>query len=64
RFIQLCIQYSSIALIYYDYALTFGKEVKYIWRGKFKASTVLYVFCRYAMVANIIYLLAIINRLE
>ncbi|TFK32579.1 hypothetical protein BDQ12DRAFT_772956 [Crucibulum laeve] len=38
-------------------------EVKYIWKGRFRASNILYVFCRYAMVANILYLLAIINRL-
>ncbi|TFK33950.1 hypothetical protein BDQ12DRAFT_637022 [Crucibulum laeve] len=63
RIIQLSIQYSSIALVYYDYILTLDDEVKYIWRAKFRLSNVLYFFCRYAMLANIIYLLAVVDKL-
>ncbi|EPQ56046.1 hypothetical protein GLOTRDRAFT_13648, partial [Gloeophyllum trabeum ATCC 11539] len=63
-FLQFRIQYSSIALLYYDYALTFPREVKYIWGHKFRISTLLYVFCRYALVANILYLLAVAGKLH
>ncbi|KAJ7575395.1 hypothetical protein C8J56DRAFT_1007731 [Mycena floridula] len=62
-FLQFRIQYSSLALLYYDYALTFPSEVKHMWRGKRSLSTILYVFCRYALVANLLYLLAIANKL-
>lgn len=51
------------ALLYYDYALTFPDEIKYIWKDKFRLSTVLYICCRYAMVANVLYLLAISGKL-
>ncbi|KAJ7600522.1 hypothetical protein C8J56DRAFT_1156876, partial [Mycena floridula] len=63
-FLKFLIQYSSIALLYFDYILTFGMEVKYVWRSRFRLSTILYVFCRYALVANILYLLAISNKLN
>jgi hypothetical protein len=45
------------ALLYFDYALTFGMEVRYIWRQKFRFTTIMYYFCRYALVANIMYIL-------
>ncbi|KAF8993819.1 hypothetical protein BDQ17DRAFT_1252395 [Cyathus striatus] len=60
-FVQFCVEYSAIALLYYDYALTFPMEVKYIWGRKFRLSTFLYIFARYALVANIIYLLTLCN---
>ncbi|KAK0457820.1 uncharacterized protein EV420DRAFT_1480426 [Desarmillaria tabescens] len=41
HFLQFRIQYSSIALLYYDYFLTFPMEVKYIWGAKFRLSTIL-----------------------
>ncbi|KAF9002749.1 hypothetical protein BDQ17DRAFT_1356744 [Cyathus striatus] len=63
QFIQFCLQYSSLALLYYDYFLTLGREIKYIWFGKIRLSTLLYVFCRYAMVANVIFALALTNKL-
>ncbi|KAJ6527150.1 hypothetical protein B0H19DRAFT_869844, partial [Mycena capillaripes] len=62
-FLQFRLQYSSLALLYYDYVLTFQKEVRYIWREKFRFSTALYICCRYALVANILYLLAIADKL-
>ncbi|EIW87446.1 hypothetical protein CONPUDRAFT_141545 [Coniophora puteana RWD-64-598 SS2] len=61
QFAQFCIQYSSLALLYYDYILTFPLEVKYMWRKKVMISTVLYWFCRYALLANLFYLLVIAN---
>lgn len=64
HFLRFRIQYSSIALIYYDYLLTFPLEVKYIWRKRFRISTLLYIFCRYALVANVVYLLAIAGKLS
>lgn len=39
-------------------------EVKYVWRQRFRASTLLYIFCRYALVANVLFLLAIGNDLR
>ncbi|THH17490.1 hypothetical protein EW146_g3338 [Bondarzewia mesenterica] len=64
HYFQSSIQWSSIALLYYDYALTLPTEMKYIWGpGFFKISTLLYIFCRYALVANVIYLLAIMGKL-
>ncbi|VDB87095.1 unnamed protein product [Peniophora sp. CBMAI 1063] len=63
HFLQFAIQWASIALLYYDYALTFQEEVKFIWRGK-KLSLlfVLYILCRYALLANVLYLLAIAGK--
>ncbi|KAF9000993.1 hypothetical protein BDQ17DRAFT_1492782, partial [Cyathus striatus] len=51
------------ALLYYDYFLTLGQEIKYIWLGKIRLSTFLYVCCRYAMVANVIFALALVEKL-
>ncbi|KAI5829454.1 hypothetical protein K523DRAFT_337858 [Schizophyllum commune Tattone D] len=59
HFIQFCIQWSSIALLYYDYSLTLADERKLIWSQTLGVTTVLYVLCRYALVANVLYLLAI-----
>ncbi|CCL99648.1 uncharacterized protein FIBRA_01668 [Fibroporia radiculosa] len=53
-----------LALLYYDYVLTFPAEVKYIWRAKFHFATILYILCRYALLANVLYLLAIAHILE
>ncbi|KAJ7626802.1 hypothetical protein FB45DRAFT_920115 [Roridomyces roridus] len=63
HFLRFRLQYSSLALLYYDYVLTFPREVQYIWRQKFRLSTLLYIGCRYALVANVLYLLAIANKL-
>ena len=54
----------AAALLYYDYVLTFRSEFNYLWRGGIlKVSTLLYALCRYALVANVLYLLAISNHL-
>ena len=51
-------------MLYYDYVLTFPQEVKYIWKGsKRSLLIVLYILCRYALLANVLYLLAIANKL-
>ncbi|KAF9461019.1 hypothetical protein BDZ94DRAFT_1168500 [Collybia nuda] len=63
-YIQFSIQYASIALLYYDYSLTFTQEVEYVWKSTFRLSTILYMFCRYALVANVVYLLNISNKLN
>jgi hypothetical protein len=49
------------ALLYYDYSLTFPAEVKYIWSRRFTISTILYICCRYALLANLLYLFAVSN---
>ena len=52
------------ALLYYDYALTFPSELKYVWqRNILQLSTVVYALCRYALLANVLFLLAIANLL-
>ena len=54
---------STLALLYYDYTLTFREEVKFIWRGnKRSLLVVLYILCRYALLANVLYLLAISGK--
>ncbi|KAL1741324.1 hypothetical protein HDZ31DRAFT_45669, partial [Schizophyllum fasciatum] len=63
-FVQYSVQWSSIALLYYDYALTFSRECKYIWRRRLGLTTILYVCCRYALAANVLYLLAISGKLH
>ncbi|KAG7094542.1 hypothetical protein E1B28_005370 [Marasmius oreades] len=63
HYLQFDTQWSSLALLYYDYILTLPMEVEYMWRAKFRPSTVLYIFCRYALLANVLYLLAIAKRL-
>ena len=47
------------ALLFYDYFLTLGDEIKYFWLKKFKISTGLYIACRYALLTNILFLLAL-----
>ncbi|KAJ7636502.1 hypothetical protein FB45DRAFT_1138203 [Roridomyces roridus] len=63
HFLQFALQYSSLAFLYYDYALTFPNEVKYIWGQKFRLSTALYFGCRYALISNVLYVLAIAHKL-
>ena len=52
-----------IALLWYDYALTWTREVQYFWTKRFTLSTLLYALCRYGMVANVLYTLAIADKL-
>ncbi|KAJ3745745.1 hypothetical protein DFH05DRAFT_1396095, partial [Lentinula detonsa] len=46
-----------------DYALTFPMEVEYLWTTKFRLSTFLYILCRYALLANTLYLVDIAGKL-
>ncbi|KAJ3967650.1 hypothetical protein EV361DRAFT_806919, partial [Lentinula raphanica] len=46
-----------------DYALTFPMEVQYSWTSKVRLSTFLYILCRYALLANVLYLLDIAGKL-
>ncbi|KAJ3760223.1 hypothetical protein EV360DRAFT_40232, partial [Lentinula raphanica] len=62
-YLQYDVTWASIALLYYDWALTFPDEVEYIWKAGIAFPTVLYVFCRYALLANVMYLLEISNLL-
>ncbi|KAG2018546.1 hypothetical protein CC2G_007975 [Coprinopsis cinerea AmutBmut pab1-1] len=57
------VQFCSLALLYYDYSLTFRDEVNYIWKNPWRLSTLLYIFCRYALAANLIYVLAISSEI-
>ncbi|KAF8998103.1 hypothetical protein BDQ17DRAFT_1362438 [Cyathus striatus] len=66
QFIQFCLQYSTIALLYYDYFLTFPMEVKHIWQSKSRGWFLIFLYfcCRYALVANVLYLLAVTSNLN
>jgi len=64
QFVRNNLQFASIALLYYDYALTWTREVKYFWFRKPTLSTVLYICCRYAMAANVIYVLAVSGLID
>ncbi|KAF9531491.1 hypothetical protein CPB83DRAFT_849117 [Crepidotus variabilis] len=61
--LQYNVQFASLTLLYYDFSLTWTREVKYFWRRKPSLSTLLYFFCRYALVANVLYTLAISKKL-
>ncbi|TFK24680.1 hypothetical protein FA15DRAFT_669253 [Coprinopsis marcescibilis] len=54
------LQVSSLVLLYYDYILTLPAEVKYVWKTpewtRPRMTTLFYIFCRYALVANLLYL--------
>ncbi|KAJ8580416.1 hypothetical protein M405DRAFT_778281, partial [Rhizopogon salebrosus TDB-379] len=63
-FVQFCIQYSSLALLYHDYVLAFPAEVKHIWSRRITVSTLLYICCRYALLANLLYLFEISNVIK
>ncbi|VDB87094.1 unnamed protein product [Peniophora sp. CBMAI 1063] len=64
HFVQFAVQWASLALLYYDYALTFPQEVRYIWKGRKRSLLIpLYIMCRYALLANVLYLLAIAHML-
>ncbi|KAI0692516.1 hypothetical protein BC835DRAFT_51765 [Cytidiella melzeri] len=65
HFLQFRIQYASIALLYWDYVLTLQHEIQYLWTRKslHRLSTALYILCRYALVANVLYLLAVAGKL-
>ncbi|CAA7268558.1 unnamed protein product [Cyclocybe aegerita] len=51
------------ALLYYDYAITWPREVQHFWICKFSFATALYFICRYGMVSNVIYALALAEKL-
>lgn len=59
HFLQFRIQWASIAFVYYDYILTFPDELQYMWKQRFRVSTLLYIMCRYAIIGNVLFLLGI-----
>lgn len=63
QYVQFLVQYASITLIYYDFVLTFEREVKYIWRRPRSWAMFLVVCCRYSLVANVIFALGLVNKL-
>ncbi|TFK21397.1 hypothetical protein FA15DRAFT_550686, partial [Coprinopsis marcescibilis] len=52
------------AVLYYDYLITLDDEIEFIWKQKFRISTIFYIFCRYGLVANILYLLSANRRID
>ena len=53
------------ALVYWDYVLTLRNEIRYMWtrQSLHRFSTLLYILCRYALLSNVLYLLAISDKL-
>ncbi|TFK97307.1 hypothetical protein BDV98DRAFT_514051, partial [Pterulicium gracile] len=47
------------AVIWYDYFLTFPAEVEYIWKKRWRLSTILYLCCRHQMLGNVLYMLGL-----
>ena len=41
-----------VALLWFDFALTFPTEVRRIWRYKFSGATVVYLFTRYTAIVD------------
>ncbi|KIK60479.1 hypothetical protein GYMLUDRAFT_73924 [Collybiopsis luxurians FD-317 M1] len=64
NYLQFEIQYASIVLIWYDWILMLPMEVKYIWGAKIRISTIIYILSHYALLANVLYLLAISKVLK
>ncbi|KAH6913673.1 hypothetical protein BKA70DRAFT_1263707 [Coprinopsis sp. MPI-PUGE-AT-0042] len=58
---QFHVQIASLAVLHYDYLLTLPDEIDYVWRSRWRLSTLFYTFCRYALVANFLYSLSIIK---
>ncbi|KAH6899358.1 hypothetical protein BKA70DRAFT_1230949 [Coprinopsis sp. MPI-PUGE-AT-0042] len=52
-------QFASLAMLYYDYLLTLQDEIHYVWRARWRLSTLFYIFCRYALLANLVYYISI-----
>ncbi|KAJ3992494.1 hypothetical protein F5050DRAFT_1788344 [Lentinula boryana] len=63
HYLQYDVTWASIVLLYYDWLLTIPEEVEYIWKARLSLTTVFYVLCRYALLANVLYLLEISNLL-
>ncbi|KAF9077954.1 hypothetical protein BDP27DRAFT_1412870 [Rhodocollybia butyracea] len=59
--VEFGLQYASIVLVWYDWFLMLPMEVKYIWGSKIRISTIVYILCHYALLANVLYVLAISN---
>ncbi|KAH6913668.1 hypothetical protein BKA70DRAFT_1263691 [Coprinopsis sp. MPI-PUGE-AT-0042] len=55
-------QFASMAIVYYDWILTLPDEITYVWRSRWRISTLFYIFCRYALVANVLYSLSIMKE--
>lgn len=48
----------ALAMYVYDYVLTFGDEVRYIWRRPFSRIKMLYLILRYGVLfAEVVYFL-------
>ncbi|TEB39536.1 hypothetical protein FA13DRAFT_1723747 [Coprinellus micaceus] len=60
--LQSNVQYSSLTILAFDYTLTFGDEIEYIWKERWRMGTFLYFFCRYAVLSNTIF--AIFDALD
>ncbi|KAL6302675.1 hypothetical protein BKA93DRAFT_383275 [Sparassis latifolia] len=51
-FISVCAYSAAIALLLYDFGLTFDREVQYIWRSKLSLPSLLFYTIRYSTILN------------
>jgi len=56
--VTVCCYSSCLALLFYDYLLTLGREIEYIWAGQFSLPSMLFYIVRYSAIINTICMLA------
>ena len=59
-FLLIC----ETALVWFDYILTLRKEIDYVWSRKLRASTIIFALTRYPLLANVLYLFAVTDKLK
>ncbi|KIJ46455.1 hypothetical protein M422DRAFT_250047 [Sphaerobolus stellatus SS14] len=52
-FAHVYVQFAALTLLVYDTLLTFPSELKFVWKGKLKLGTILYLFTRYSAILDI-----------
>ncbi|KAH6884658.1 hypothetical protein BKA70DRAFT_1339471 [Coprinopsis sp. MPI-PUGE-AT-0042] len=57
--LEFTIQFCSISLLYFDYILSLKDEIQYVWHQRWRLTTLFYIFCRYSLISNVLYVLAI-----
>lgn len=57
-----CYRPLTAALLWFDFALTFAREVKYVWKNRFTGATLVYLGIRYfALIDRVFFLLEVLD---
>ncbi|KAI0670866.1 hypothetical protein C8Q78DRAFT_1078825 [Trametes maxima] len=56
NFVTLCLEFSMMALLAYNYVITLEEEIRFYWSRKFTVSTALFFVIRYWSIANYVVL--------